>query len=104
MTKYAIIKLAGKQFKVEENDKFIVDQLDIEPGKSLTINEVLLTNNGNKVVVGTPLIDKAEVKLKVLENFKDTKVRVAKYKAKSRYRRVYGHRQHKSLVQVASIN
>ncbi len=104
MTKYAIIKLAGKQVKVEENDKFIIDQLETEPGKSITINEVLLTKDDKKVTVGTPLVDKAKVELKVLEHFKDSKLRVAKYKAKSRYRRVYGHRQHKSLVQVGSIN
>jgi len=104
MTKYAIIQLSGKQFKVQENDEFLVDRIETEPGKELTIAEVLLVNDGKKIAVGTPFVDKAAVTIKVIEEIRDKKIRVAKYKAKSRYRRVQGHRQEKSLVQVVSIN
>jgi large subunit ribosomal protein L21 len=104
MRKYAIIKLAGKQFVVQENDEFVVDRLKTEPGKTLTVKDVLLVKDGEKVTVGTPLLSKVTIKLKVIEDFKDKKIRVAKFKAKSRYRRVMGHRQQKSKVQVISIN
>lgn len=104
MSKYAVIKLAGKQFIVQENDEFVVDRLETEQGKTFTIKDVLLVKDNDKVTVGTPLISKATVKLKVVEDFKDKKIRVAKFKAKSRYRRVMGHRQQKSKVQVVSIN
>lgn len=104
MAKYAIIKLAGKQFQVQEKDEFLVDHLDTEPGKTFSTTEVLLINEDGKATIGNPHVAKAEVKIKVLENLKDKKIRVAKYKAKSRYRRVYGHRQNKSLVQIVSIS
>ncbi len=104
MSKYAIIKLAGKQFKVQENEEFLVDRLSTEPGQTFEVNKVLLLKDKDELEIGAPEIADSVVKLKVLENLKDKKIRVAKYKAKSRYRRVYGHRQHKSLVKVVAIN
>ncbi len=104
MSKYAIVKLAGKQYKVQEKDKFIVDRLSQEPGKTFTNKKVLLYKEDDQIEIGAPVLKNKSVKLKVLEDFKDKKIRVAKYKAKSRYRRVKGHRQLKSLVEVVSIN
>jgi large subunit ribosomal protein L21 len=104
MTKYAIIKLAGKQYRVQEGDEFVVDRLDLEEGSKMDCSEVVLLKDGDKVTVGDPLVKKTVVKLEAVSHQKGKKLRVSKYKAKSRYRRVYGHRQHQTIVKVSSIN
>lgn len=103
MSKYAIIKLSGKQFKVAEGDVFITDRLEEEEDKTFLTKEVLLLNDGQKVKIGQPFVEDAEVELKVKVHQRSKKLRVAKYKAKSRYRRVYGHRQPQSVVEIVSI-
>lgn len=100
--KYAVIKLSGKQFKVSVGDTFSVDKLDIEPGKKMDIKDVLMVVDGEKVDIGTPFLSKTVV-IEALEQKKDKKIRVATYKAKSRYRKVKGHRQLKTVVKVISI-
>lgn len=104
MSKYAIIQLVGKQFKVSEGEKITVDRLEIEEGKSLDVTDVLLVNDGKTLKIGDPLVKGAKVSLKALENHKGDKIRVAKFKAKSRYRKVYGHRQHLSTLEVVKIS
>lgn len=104
MTKYAIIKLAGKQYRVQEGDEFIVDKLDLDEGEKLNCLEVVLLKDGDKLMVGDPLVKKASVELEALTQQKGKKLRVAKFKAKSRYRRAHGHRQHQTVVKVLAIN
>lgn len=103
MTKYAVIKLVGKQYKVQEGDELVVDQLDLKEGEQMDC-EVLLLKDENKTQVGTPLVDKAKVTIEVISNQKAKKIRVAKFKAKSRYRKVFGHRQHETVIRVVSIS
>ena len=100
---YAIIQLAGKQYRVEEGQTLTVNRLVAEPEKPLTITDVLLTSDNGNVSVGTPRVDGAEVTLKVKSHQAGPKLRVALYKAKSRYRKVRGHRQAETTVEVASI-
>jgi len=102
MSKYAIIKLSGKQYRVEVGDEFIVDKLDLQEGEKLTC-DVLLVKDDDKVLLGTPQLEKNSVELEIVNQQKGKKLRVAKFKAKSRYRRVFGHRQHQSVVKVLSI-
>ena len=104
MSKYAIIQIVGKQYKVSEGEKFTVDRLDTEEGKSVDITDVLLVHDDKKVSIGEPLVKGAKVSCKVLSNHKGEKVRVAKFKAKSRYRKVHGHRQHLSTLEVVKIS
>jgi large subunit ribosomal protein L21 len=101
--KYAVITLSGKQFKVSEGDQFTVDRLDVEVGKQLNADSVLLVSNDDKVTVGTPNVDGVTVSLEVLSEEKAPKIRVATYTAKSRSRKVHGHRQYTSTVKVVSI-
>ena len=101
--KYAVIQFAGKQYRVEEGQELVVNHVDAEEGKKITVSDVLLTVDGDKVAVGEPLIKNATVTLKVKTHQKADKIRVAKYKAKSRYRRVYGHRQPETTLEVVSI-
>lgn len=100
---YAIIQLQGKQYKVQEGDELVVDKLELEKGKKLTTNDVLLVSDGKKAKIGTPFVKGAEVSLKVLEQGKGEKIRVLKYKSKSRYRKTQGHRQYLTKLKVESI-
>jgi len=103
-TKYAIIKLAGKQFKVSEKDVFVVDRLSQEEGDEINVTDVLLVGDEKAQTVGTPLVDKASVTLKVVENGRSKKIMIGKFRAKSRYRRLKGHRQHQTTLEVVKIN
>ena len=102
--KYAIIQLAGKQFKVEPDQELVVDKLPEESGKTLKVTDVLLVADGEKVKVGTPLVKGASVTFSVEQHQKAKKIRVLKYKSKSRYRRTYGHRQHQTALKVTNIS
>jgi large subunit ribosomal protein L21 len=101
--KYAVIQLAGKQYKVTEGETITVNRLDQEEGKEFTTSDVLLLSDGSKMQLGTPLLSGVKVKLKAVTHQKSDKIRVSKYKAKSRYHKVHGHRQHETTVQVVSI-
>lgn len=102
--KYAVIQLAGKQYRVEVGQELTVAlNVDAEEGKDITVSDVLLTVDGDKVAVGEPLLKGASVTLKVKTQQQSEKIRVAKYKAKSRYRRVYGHRHPETVLEVVKI-
>lgn len=100
---YAIIQLQGKQYRVSEGDTFDVDRLTAEAEKTLTVADVLLVNKNGTVILGEPLVKNASVTLSVVEHKKGEKIRVFKYKSKSRYRRTRGHRQALTRVSVSSI-
>jgi large subunit ribosomal protein L21 len=100
---YAVIALQGKQYKVEQGQVLTVDLLERKVGEKMEVSDVLLVSDGKKVKVGTPLVEGAKVTLKVLESGKDEKLRVFKYKAKSKYRKTIGHRQSISNVEVTEI-
>jgi large subunit ribosomal protein L21 len=100
MSKYALIKLLGKQYKVKEGDVIQTDRVE---GETLTITDVLMINDGKKITVGSPEIKNSKVQLKVIKNYKGKKIRVGKFRAKSRYRKVKGHRQHLSSLEVVKI-
>jgi large subunit ribosomal protein L21 len=89
---YAILSLQGHQYQVQEGQELTVDKLSGEPGEQLTLDQVLLSVNNDQRQLGQPYVENAQVKAKILEQFKGKKIRVATYKAKSRYRRVKGHR------------
>lgn len=96
---YAVIRLQGQQFKVSEGDEILVNHLTGKPEA-----EVLLVSKGGKVQVGTPTVDKAAVKLEVVqETEKGEKLHVRKYRSKSRYRKTIGFRPTYSRLLVKSI-
>ena len=103
-TSYAVIKLGSKQFLVKEGDKIVAEKTVVPEGGLLKVNDVLLTFDGQETQVGTPLVEKASVTLTHTQDTKGLKIRVAKFKAKSRYRRVQGHRQLESHFVVKSID
>ncbi len=101
--KYGVIKTGGKQYKVSVGQVIEVERLDIEPNSSITFNDVLLVAGENTPQIGNPFIADTKVVGKVLGEHKGDKIRVAKYKAKVRYRRVTGHRQLLTRIQIESI-
>ncbi len=103
MKKYAIVKIAGFQYKVAEGDELKVNKLNSGKGKSITFEEVLLIAGDSQVKIGQPLVKGAQVKAKVLEELKGKKIRVATYKAKSRQRRVKGFRPLLTRIKIEKI-
>ncbi len=99
---YAIIKTGGKQYKVSEGDVLKVEKLESEDGK-YTFNEVLLIG-GDEVKVGDPTVGGASVEATVLENGKNKKVIVYKYKPKKGYHKKRGHRQLYTKIRIDKIN
>lgn len=99
---YAIIKTGGKQYVVEEGKIISIEKLDVEEGAEVTFDEVLLVS-GDDVKIGQPNVAGAKVTGKVLEQGKERKIRIFKYKAKSNYRRRQGHRQPFTKVKIEKI-
>lgn len=99
---YAIIKTGGKQYVVEEGKVISIEKLDVEEGAEVTFDEVLLVS-GDDVKIGQPNVAGAKVTGKVLEQGKERKMRIFKYKAKSNYRRRQGHRQPFTKVKIEKI-
>ena len=100
---YAIVEIAGQQFKVEQDKKLFVHRLDAEEGASVDFDKVLLVDNDGKVAVGTPTVSGAKVTAKVLEHVKGEKVLVFKKKRRKTYQKMNGHRQYFTQIQVETI-
>ena len=100
---YAIVEIAGHQFKVEKDQKVFVNRLSTEEGKKVSFDNVLLIGDGGKTTVGAPAIDGAQVSAKVLKHLKGDKVIVFKKKRRKGYRVKNGHRQSLSEIVIESI-
>ncbi|OIQ27753.1 MAG: 50S ribosomal protein L21 [Bacteroidetes bacterium MedPE-SWsnd-G2] len=100
---YAIVEIAGQQFKVEKDQKVFVHRLQTEEGKTVSFDNVLLIGDGDNVTVGAPAIDGAQVGAKVLKHLKGDKVIVFKKKRRKGYRVKNGHRQSLTEIQIESI-
>lgn len=90
---YAIVEMAGQQFKVAKDQKVYVHRLQVEEGKKVTFDNVLLLSDGSNVTIGAPAIDGAAVEAKVVKHLKGDKVIVFKKKRRKGYRVKNGHRQ-----------
>lgn len=103
MSKYAVIDINGSQYKVVEGDTILVPGSQYEEGKKVVCEDVLLLVEDGKAQIGSPTLAGVSVEAKSLGNKKGEKVRVLKYKAKSRYRRQYGVRPQYSQLQIEKI-
>src|SRR3989338_2868635 len=100
---FAIIETGGKQYKVEPKGLVKVEKLPVEKNGEVVFDKVLLVADGEKVQVGKPYLEGAKVLGLVSVQDRDPKVRVFKYKSKSRYRRASGHRQSYTGVKITEI-
>jgi len=101
---YAIVEIAGQQFKVEEGKKIFVHRLDTEEDKDIKFEQVLLIEEEGKVTVGEPFINDSFVEGKVLGHARGKKVIVFKKKRRKGYRVKNGHRQDFTEIEIISIN
>ena len=101
---YAIVEIAGQQFKVEHGKKIFVHRLEFEEGKEVEFDKVLLIEDEGKITIGEPAIKDAVVGARVLEKVRGDKVIVFKKKRKKGYRVKNGHRQNFTQIEIISIN
>ncbi|TKG94628.1 50S ribosomal protein L21 [Puteibacter caeruleilacunae] len=100
---YAIVEIAGQQFKVEKDKKLFVHRLENEVGSSIDFEKVLLVDNNGEVKVGTPVVEGAKITAKVLDHLKDDKVIVFKKKRRKGYKKKNGHRQYLTQILIEEI-
>ncbi|MCK0158632.1 50S ribosomal protein L21 [Cellulophaga sp. F20128] len=100
---YAIVEIAGQQFKVAKDQKVYVHRLQTEEGKKVTFDNVLLLENGKDITIGAPAIDGATVEAKVIKHLKGDKVIVFKKKRRKGYKVKNGHRQYLTEIVIEDI-
>ena len=101
---YAIVEIAGQQFKVEKDQQIFVHRLDAEEGSKVDFAKVLLVDNDGKVNVGAPAVKGAKVTAKVVSHVKGDKVLVFKKKRRKGYQKLNGHRQVFTQITIESIS
>ena len=100
---YAVVKTGGKQYKVAKDDKIVVDRLEAEAGSNLVLDQVLMVANGDQVDVGAPTVKDAVVGATVLRHTRGDKIMVFRRKRRKNFRRIRGHRQDLTLLQITDI-
>lgn len=101
MSKIAVVKTGGKQYKVEAGDTIKVEKLNLEPGANIKL-ETLLIADGDKLELGQPSLGE-KVEAELVSQGRAPKVTVVKYKSKTRYKRTLGHRQPFSTLKISKI-
>ena len=101
---YAIVEIAGQQFKVEKNKKLFVHRLNEKEGSKVLLDNVLLLDDGKKINIGTPVINSATVEAKVISHLKGDKIIVFKKKRRKGYKTKNGHRQFLTELLIEKIN
>jgi large subunit ribosomal protein L21 len=100
---YAVIETGGKQYRVEVGTELQVELLDVEPGKTLTLDRVLLVADGDQATIGQPIVDGAAVSAEVLRQERGEKTISFKYRPKARSRVKKGHRQELTVLRISDI-
>jgi len=101
---YAIVNIAGQQFKVEENQEIFVHRQEGKEGDSLEFNEVLLKDNNGKVEVGGPTVPNSSISATIVSHVKGDKVLIFKKKRRKGYQKLNGHRQSFTKIKIDKIN
>ena len=100
---YAIVEIAGQQFKVESGRKLYTNRLKGDEGASLSFDRVLLTDNDGQVKIGSPVVEGAKVEAKIVRHLKDDKVIVFKKNRRKGYKVKNGHRQFLTQIEITNI-
>jgi large subunit ribosomal protein L21 len=101
---YAIFRTGGRQYRAEVGKTIDVERLPFEVNHNFSISDVLLVGDGDNTVIGRPLVDGASVSLTVVEQYRGRKILVFKYRQRTKYRRMRGHRQYYTRLRVDGIN
>jgi len=100
---YAIVEIAGHQYKVQKDQRIYVNRLDAEKGSELSFEKVMLTDDNGKVEVGAPVIEGTKVSAKVVQHLRADKVLVFKKKRRKGHQKMNGHRQYISQIEITAI-
>lgn len=100
---FAVIKTGGKQYKVQKDDKILVEKLEGNEGDKITLGEVLMIADGKTSKIGAPVVAGAVVEATVLAQTRGPKITIFKKKRRQNYRRKNGHRQDLTMVQITNI-
>jgi large subunit ribosomal protein L21 len=101
--KYAVVAVSGSQYKVEENQTITVDHLDSKEGDKGSLDQILLLVDDKKVEVGKPTVKDSSIEYEVVKNYQGEKIRVFKYKSKSRYQKTQGFRAQLTDIKITKI-
>jgi large subunit ribosomal protein L21 len=101
---YAIVEIAGQQFKVEQNDEIFVHRLEGDPGTKIEFDQVLLLDNDGKISVGKPLVEGTSISGQIVDHVRGDKVVIFKKKRRKGYEKESGHRQDFSKVLIENIS
>ncbi|MDL2314730.1 50S ribosomal protein L21 [Bacteroidales bacterium OttesenSCG-928-C19] len=100
---YAIVEIAGKQFKVQKDQKIFVNRLKAEEGSQITFDTVMLKDNDGQIEIGQPTISGASISATVIKHLKGDKVLVFKKKRRKGYQKANGYRDYLTQIQINSI-
>ena len=100
---FAIVEIAGQQFKVTEGQEIFVHRLDANEGDNVSFDKIFLTENEGKTNIGTPVVKSAKVDATILEHVKGDKVIVFKKKRRKGYKKKNGHRQYLTEIKIENI-
>ena len=101
---YAVVRIGGRQYRVQQGSIFNIERVEGEKGSSLTVDDVLAVGEGESLKVGEPTVSGAKVGLEILEQGRAKKILVLKFKRRKNYKRLKGHRQYFTRVRVTSID
>ena len=104
MKNYVILQMNGSQYLVSKGEELDIDKIKGKEGEIIKIKDVLLVKANGKIKVGQPTLSKSQVEAKIVKHFKGNKIRVATYRAKSRYRRVKGFRPQLTRIKITKIS
>lgn len=100
---YAIVDIAGQQFKVEKDQEIFVHRLEEEKGAKVDFDKVMLIDNNGEVTVGKPKLDGAKVSAEILEHTRGNKVKIFKKKRRKGFQKETGHRDDLTKIKIADI-
>ena len=101
---YAVIKTGGKQYQVAVGEKIKIESIPAEVGSQITFTEVLMITNGEKVVIGNPVVEGGSVTASVVSLGRHKKIRIFKMRRRKHYQKRQGHRQNYTEIQIDAIN
>ena len=100
---YALVKTGGKQYRVSKDDTILVERLFAEEGEQIILNDIVMLGDGDKVTIGTPLVDGAGVSATVVRQTRGPKIIIFRRKRRKNHRRTQGHRQDLTLLKIIDI-
>ena len=100
---YALVKTGGKQYRVAKDDTILVERLVAEEGEQVILRDIVMLGDGDKVTIGTPLVDGAAVSATVLRQTRGPKIIIFRRKRRKNHRRTHGHRQDLTLLKINDI-